>query len=92
MPFIRSLVSTYYTLLAASILPNSEIMSPYSYCARKGLVYIIIAALFRWQPSSYSKYTKANTCFSYNIHLVLINKYTFLFFSAMSTFLAHPNS
>ena len=46
MPSIRSLASVYYILLAASISLNSEIISPYSYCAKKGLVYITIIALF----------------------------------------------
>ena len=45
MPPVRSLVSAYYILLAASILLNSEIISPCSYYAKKGLVYIIIIAL-----------------------------------------------
>ena len=46
MPFIRSLVSVYCTLLAASISLDSEIMSPYSYYIKKGLVYITIIAPF----------------------------------------------
>ena len=77
MPFIRSLTSIYYILLAASISLNSEIMSPYSHYTKKGLVYITITAFFSCQPSSYSKYTKANTCSLCNIHLVSTNKYTF---------------
>ena len=77
MPFIRSLASIYYILLAASISLNSEIMSPYSHYAKKGLVYITITVLFSRQPFSYFKYTKANTYSLYNIHLVSTNKYTF---------------
>ena len=46
MPPIRSLASVYYALLAASISLNSEIISPYSYCIKKGLVYIAIIAPF----------------------------------------------
>ena len=77
MPFIRSLASVRYILLAISISLNSEIISPYSYYAKKGLVYIIIIALFSCQPSSYFKYTKANTCLLYNMRSVFTNKYTF---------------
>ena len=42
MPAVRSLVFKYYTLLISSIALNSEIISPYSYYIKKGLVYIII--------------------------------------------------
>ena len=78
MPLVKSLVFIYYVLLAAFILLNSKIISPYSYYMKKGLIYIIIITLFSYQPSSYFKYTKVNTCFSYNIYLVLLNKYIFL--------------
>ena len=77
MPFIRSLASVHHVLLATSISLNGEIMSPYSYYIKKGLVYIAITALFSCQPFSYSKYTKANTCSLYNVRLVSTNKYTF---------------
>ena len=77
MPFIRSLASVYYILLATSISLNSEIMSPYSHYTKKGLVYITIIALFSYQFSSYFKCIKANTCSLYNEHLVSTNKYIF---------------
>ena len=77
MPLIRSLISVRRVLLAASISLNGEIISPCSYYAKKGLVYIIIIALFSRQPSSYFKYTKANTHSLYDMHLVSTNKYTF---------------
>ena len=77
MPFIRSLASVYCILLAASISLNSKIMSPYSYYAKKGLVYVTIIAFFSHQPSSYFKCTKANTYSLYNIYSVSTNKYTF---------------
>ena len=77
MPFIRSLVSIYYILLAISISLNGEIMSPYSYYMKKGLVYIAIIAFFSRQPSSCFKCTKANTYFLCNMRLVSTNKYTF---------------
>ena len=44
MPSIRSSVSACLVLLAAFISLNREIISPYSYYAKKGLVYIIITA------------------------------------------------
>ena len=61
MPFIRSLASkrlTYYFKLVAVILSLSKIIPTYSHYAEKGLIYIIIIALFNYQPSSYTKYTK----------------------------------
>ena len=77
MPPIKSLASVYYILLAASISLDSEIISPYSHCVKKGLVYITIIALFSRQPSSYSKYIKANTYSLCNIRSVSTNKYIF---------------
>ena len=77
MPPIRSLASVCCILLAASISLNGEIMSPYSYCAKKGLVCVAIIAPFSRQPSSYSKCTKANIYSLYNIRSVSTNKYTF---------------
>ena len=77
MPFIRSLASMRCVLLAASISLDGEIMSPYSYYAKKGLVYITIIALFGRQPSSYSKYTKANTCSLCDMHSVSTNECMF---------------
>ena len=77
MPFIRSLASMHYVLLATSISLDGEIISPYSYYAKKGLVYITIIALFGRQPSSYSKCIKANTCSLCNVRSVSTNKYTF---------------
>ena len=77
MPFIRSLVSVYYILLTTSISLNSKIISPYSHYTKKRLVCIAIIAPFNYQPSSYSKCTKANTHFLYNIHSVSTNKYIF---------------
>ena len=61
MPLIRSSVSKRYTLLTASISLDGEIMSPYSYYIKKGLVYIIIINPFSRQPFSYIKCTKLNT-------------------------------
>ena len=78
MPSIRSLASMCYVLLAVSISLDGEIMSPCSYYIKKGLVYIAIIAFFSCQPSSYFKYTKANTYFLYNMRSVSLNKYIFL--------------
>ena len=80
MPFIRSLVSIYHALLAVFISLDGEIMSPYSYYTKKGLVYITITALSSRQPSSYFKCIKANTCSLCDIRLVSTNKYTFWFY------------
>ena len=77
MPLIRSLASVYCVLLAISISLNSEIMSPCSSYAKKGLVYIIITAFFSCQPSSYFKCTKVNICSLCNVHLVSIKEYIF---------------
>jgi hypothetical protein len=46
MPPIRSTASKRRTYVVALILLLSKIMPIYSCCAVKGLVYIIIAALF----------------------------------------------
>jgi hypothetical protein len=46
MPPIRSSVSKYYTYVIVVILLLNKIMPTYSYCAVKGLVYIVIAAFF----------------------------------------------
>ena len=79
MPFVRSLASIHYILLAASISLNSEIINPCSCYMKRGLVYIAIIALSSRQPSSYSKYTKANICLLYDVRSVFTNKYTFRF-------------
>ena len=78
MPPIRSLASERCTLLTASIFFDGEIISPYSCYAKKGLVCIVIADPFSRQPSFCTKYTKLNTCISYNVRSVLFNKYIFL--------------
>ena len=75
MPFIRSSTSKRRTLLAASISFNKKIISPYSYYAKKGLVYIIIISPSSRQPSFYFKCTKANIYLLYNVYSVPLNKY-----------------
>ena len=77
MPFIRSLASVHYILLATSISLNGEIMSPYSYYVKKKLVYITITAFFGRQPFFYFKCTKANIRSLCDVRLVFTNKYTF---------------
>ena len=59
-----------YAYIVAIILLLSEIILLCSCCAKKGLVYITIAAPSSCQPSSYFKCTSINTCLSYNIWLV----------------------
>ena len=60
MPSVRSSASKRYTYVVAVILLLGKIMPTYSRCVLKGLVYIAIAALFSYQPSSYAKCTKLN--------------------------------
>jgi hypothetical protein len=70
MPPIRSLVFKCLACrskLITIILLFSEIMPSYSYYKEKGLVYIVIAAPFSRQPSSYSKCTVLNMRLSCNI-------------------------
>ena len=80
MPFIRSSVSEYYACLVTLILSLSVIIPLYSYYAEKGLVYIIIVALFSYQPSSCSEYIKLNIYSSCNIRLISNTKYIFLIY------------
>ena len=81
MPFIRSSAfkyfAYYFKLVAVILLPN-KIRPTCSRYAEKGLIYIIIIALFSHQPSSYIKCTKLNIRSSYNIYLVFNTKYMFL--------------
>ena len=86
MPFIISFMFRRYTLLATSISLNKEIISPYSYYIKKGLVYIIITDLFSYQPSSYTKCTKLNICILYNMRLISLNKYRFLYYAYYCTY------
>ena len=79
MPPIRSLASVCYILLATSISLNSKIMSPYSYYAKKGLVYITITVFSNCQPSFYIKCTKLNMCLSCNIKSVSNAECIFVF-------------
>ena len=80
MPSIRSSASKHRALLAISISLNREIISPYSRCAKKGLVYITIISSFSCQPVSCSKCTKANTYLLYNIRSMPFNKYIFRYY------------
>ena len=81
MPLIRSFISKRCTLLATSISLNGEIISPYSYYAKKGLMYIAIIFPANYQPSFYSKYTKANTRSSCDMRSVPFNKYRFPYYA-----------
>ena len=62
----------------AVIFLLGKIMPIYFYYAEKGLVYIIIIALFSCQFSFYIKYIKLNIYFSCNIYLVFNAEYAFL--------------
>ena len=46
MPAVRLIVFKYYTLFTSFIALDGEIISPYSYYLKKGLVYIVIANPF----------------------------------------------
>ena len=81
MPPIRSSMSKRCTLLATSISLDGEIMSPYSYYIKKGLVYIIIINPFSRQSFSYIKCIKSNTYALYNICSVSLNKYISLYYT-----------
>ena len=70
MPLIRFLASKCRTCVIAVILLFSEIMSTYSCCTEKKLVYIIIAAPSNCQSSFYIKCTKSNMRLSCNVKLV----------------------
>ena len=61
MPFIRSLVSKYYTYILILILLLGVIMPTCFYYTEKKLAYITIAAFSSYQPSSCSKCIKLNT-------------------------------
>ena len=81
MPPIRSLAFkrlTYYFKLIAIILLLGKIMPTYLHYIEKGLVYIIIIALFSCQPSSYTKCIKSNICSFYNIRSVFNTKCIFI--------------
>ena len=77
IPAIRLIAFKYYTLFTSSIALNGEIISPCSYCVKKGLVYITITDLSSCQSSSYFKCIKLNTYILYNMHSVSLNKCTF---------------
>ena len=58
MPPIRSLAFEHYVYIIVTILLLGEIMPIYSYCTKKKLVCVIIAAPFSHQPSLYMECTK----------------------------------
>ena len=81
IPSVRSSVFkrlAYYFKLVAIIFLLSKIIPTYSYYAEKGLVYIIIIALFSRQPSSYIECTKLNIYLSYNARSMSNTKCIFL--------------
>ena len=75
MPPIRSLASKHHTYTVAVILLLSEIMPSCSYYEEKKIVYIIIIALFSYQPFFYIKCIKLNMRLSCNIKSVSNAKY-----------------
>ena len=81
-----------YTLLSISISLNGEIISPYSYYIKKGLVCVIIISFFSYQPSFYLECTKANTHLLYNMRSVPLNKYIFFLLLSISLCLLQSSS
>ena len=79
MPLIRLSISERCALLAISISLNREIMSPYSCYTKKGLVCVIIINSFNHQSFFYTKCTKLNTYALYDVRLISLNKYAFLY-------------
>ena len=77
MPFIRFSVSKRCTLLVISISLDGEIISPYFYYIKNGLVYITITESSSRQSSFCTKCTKLNTYTLYNMRSILLNQYTF---------------
>ena len=80
MPFIRFLVSKHCAYIVKIIVLLSEIMSFYSCCIVKGLVYIIIINLSNCQPLFYSKCIILNVYSSYNIRSVSNTEYIFFIY------------
>ena len=84
MPFIRFLAFKHlarYSKLVAVILLLGEIIPTYSYYAEKGLVCIIIIALFSCQPFFYVECTKLNirssykVCLAFNIKCIFFTRF-----------------
>jgi len=67
----------WYTKTVAFILLSSKVILLCFCCAKKGLVYIIIAALSSRQPFSCFKCTSTNMRLSCDVCLVSNAKYTF---------------
>ena len=82
MPFIRSMAFKRRACIVTLILLLGVIMSIYSCCAKKKLIYITIAALFSHQPSSCFKCIKLNIHLSYNVYSVSNAKYIFFIYLA----------
>jgi hypothetical protein len=77
MPPIKFTAFKHCMLLTTLISLNREIMNPYSYYIKKGLVYIALISPFKYQLSFYLKCTKVNIQLFYNIYSVLFNKYIY---------------
>jgi len=78
MPKVTSLSSIARRARTITVvLSLGKIMpSLYSYCAKKGLVYITLASPLSRQPSFYLECTKANIRLSYNVRSISNAKYT----------------
>ena len=78
MPPIRSSAPGRYNKLITLIISISKVIPSYSYYVKKGLVYITITAPSGRQPSSYTKYIKANMRSSCDVRSISNTKYTCL--------------
>ena len=86
MPLIRLSIFKRRALLTTSISLNKKIISPYSYYIKKGLVCVIIINPSSHQFFFYTKCTKLNTCMLYNMRLISLNKYIFLYYAYCYTY------
>ena len=75
MPPIRSSISKRRTRVVSTILSLGKIIPTYSRYAKKKLVYVTITSPSSRQPSSYTKYIKANIRSFYNVRSISNTKY-----------------
>ena len=69
-PLASSSIAYWSRTIAAILLLGEIILSPYSYYAKKGLVYIALVSPSSWQPSSYLECTKANIQLFYDVRSI----------------------
>ena len=79
IPKVTSLSSTARRArtVAVVLLLGKIMPSPYSRCAKEGLIYITLASPLSRQPFSYLECTKANIYLSYNVRSISNAKYIY---------------